>query len=251
MKQMTLLEHLEELRLRLIWSLAFFGCGIVLAFSQRTFFMEVVGYPHRYAMKKLGLASSLYVFRYQDSFISQFKVCLMAGFIISFPFIIYHALKFISAGLFPEERKKLVFLYLPFFLLLFVSGSLFSYFLLIPYGLHFLAFFGKEVGLTPMISFSEYVSFFVILTFITGLVFELPLVMAVLVRIGLLSSLDWRHKRRVAILVIFIVSAMITPTPDPLTQTLLAVPLIFLYEIGCWLSVFIEKGNLKPILPHP
>ena len=244
MNKLSLVEHLEELRRRLVWSLLFFLGGLLVAFSQRKFFLDLVNAPHRWAMQHLDLAPSQYVFRYQDAFISQFKVCLVFGFVLAFPFILHQILRFVMAGLFPQERKKLLYLYLPSFLILFLSGVSFAYFFLVPYGLHFLALFGTQVGLTPMINFNEYVSFLLILVLMTGSIFELPVVMALLVRIGMVSALTWRKKQKLAILIIFIGAAILTPTPDPLTQTLLAVPLILLYEVGYWVSVWIEKRKL-------
>ncbi len=244
MNKMSLVEHLEELRRRLIWSLVFFGGGLLLAFSQRKFFLDLVNVPHHWAMEHLNLPASQYVFRYQDAFISQFKICALFGFVLAFPFILYQILRFVTAGLFPQERRKLVFFYLPAFLILFLSGVSFAYFFLVPYGLHFLALFGTQVGLTPMINFNEYVTFLLILVLMTGSVFELPLGMALLVRMGVVSAVTWRKKQKLAILCIFIGAAILTPTPDPLTQTLLAVPLILLYECGYWLSVWIEKRKL-------
>ena len=244
MNKMSLVEHLEELRRRLIWSLVFFAGGLLLAFSQRKFFLDLVNSPHRWAMQHLDLPVSQYVFRYQDAFISQFKICALFGFVLAFPFILYQILGFVMAGLFPKERRKLLYLYMPSFLILFLSGVSFAYSFLVPYGLHFLALFGTQVGLTPMINFNEYVTLLLILVLLTGSIFELPLCMALLVRIGMVSAVTWRKKQKLAILIIFIGAAVLTPTPDPLTQTLLAVPLMILYESGYWLSVWIEKRKL-------
>lgn len=244
MNKMSLVEHLEELRRRLMWSLLFFLGGLLLAFAQRKFFLDLVNYPHRWAMQHLGLPSTQYVFRYQDAFISQFKICTLFGFVLAFPFILHQILRFVTAGLFLQERRKLLCLYLPSFLILFLSGASFAYFFLIPYGLHFLALFGTQVGLTPMINFNDYTSFFLLLVLVTGCIFELPLLMALLVRLSVISASVWRAKRRVAVLTMFIVAAVVTPTPDPFNQLLLALPLIILYEIGIWLSVWIEKRKL-------
>ncbi|MBI3018851.1 MAG: twin-arginine translocase subunit TatC [Deltaproteobacteria bacterium] len=244
MNKMSLAEHLEELRRRLMWSLLFFFGGLLLAFSQRKFFLDLANVPHRWAMGHLNLPASQYVFRYQDAFISQFKVCVVFGFILVFPFILHQILRFVMAGLFPQERKKLLYFYLPSFLILFLSGAAFAYFFLVPYGLHFLALFGTQVGLTPMINFNEYVTLLLILVLMTGSIFELPVMMALLVRIGVVSARTWRKKQKLAILIIFIGAAVLTPTPDPLTQALLAVPLIILYESGYWVSVWIEKRKL-------
>ena len=241
MQSMSLIDHLEELRRRVAWSLLFFLGGVVVAFLYRPFFLKITTYPHEWAMNAAGLSPSLYVFSYQDGFVSQLKICLVVGFILSFPFILYHLLRFVMAGLFLEEQRKLLYVYLPASLILFSCGALFSYFFLIPYGLRFLILFGSQVGLNPNIGLSSYVSLFILLIVVAGLMFELPLVMALLVRIGLLSANDWKQKRRHAILTIFIVSAIVTPTPDPFNQCLMAGPLIVLYEVGCLMSSFVEK----------
>ncbi len=241
MQSMSLIQHLEELRRRVAWAMGFYLVGLMIAFIERSFFMKIVTYPHDWAMKSLGMAPSLYVFSYQDNFISQFKICMVVGFVLSFPMILYHALQFVMAGLFPKERKQLLYMYLPSSLMLFISGALFSFFLIIPYGLKFLVTFGTEAGLHPNIGFNSYVTLFVILIVVSGLMFELPLVMALLARIGFVSSLAFRQKRRHAVLAIFVLSAIVTPTPDPLTLLLLAGPLILLYELGCLISGMIER----------
>ena len=227
---MTLSQHFEELRKRLKMALLFFGAATVAAFLFRTFFLDLVKWPHEWASAKLNLPAAVFVFRYQDHFLSQMKICCMAGFILAFPFILYQGLKFILSGLFTQE-KRLLFSYLFPFLFLFILGVLFSYFILIPHGFYFLSLYGVRVGLQPMINFNDYVSLFLVLVLVGGLVFELPLVMVFLVRIGLLSVEDFRKKRRHAILIILIVGAILTP-PDPFTQLIMAVPLIFLYEVG-------------------
>lgn len=240
---MTLAEHFEELRLRLKWGLFFFATATIAAFIFRTFFLDLVKQPHVWAAAKLNLPAAVFVFRYQDHFVSQMKICCAAGFILAFPFILYQALKFVFAGLFPNERKT-IFSYLFPFLFLFILGVFFSYFILIPYGFYFLSLYGIQVGLQPIINFNDYVSLFMVLMLAGGLVFELPLVMVFLARIGLVTVSDFRKKRRHAILITLIVSAILTP-PDPFTQLILGVPLILLYEVGLFFANFL--GQRKPL----
>lgn len=227
---MTLAEHFEELRKRLKIALLFFGGATAGAFLFRHFFLNLVRWPHEWASAKLNLPPAVFVFRYQDHFISQMKICCMAGFILAFPLILYQGLKFILSGLLAQE-KKILFSYIFPFLFLFIIGVLFSYFILIPYGFYFLSLYGIGVGFQPMINFNDYVSLFLVLILMGGLVFELPLLMVFLVRIGFLEADDFKNKRRHAILITLIVSAILTP-PDPFTQLMMAIPLIFLYEIG-------------------
>ena len=239
--KMSLTAHLEELRRRLIYSLLFVVGGFLIAFYEYRFFLKMIVYPHEWAMGRLHLATTLFVFRYQDSVMAQFKLCLIVGLFIASPFILYHGLKFVSAGLYEREKKSL-FLYLPFFIFLFCGGCVFGYFFLIPYGLQFLASFGQDVGLVSMMSFSDYMSFFFILTFTVGAIFELPLIMLIPVRLGLFDSVQYKKKRKYAILGAFIIGGILTP-PDPVTQFLLAGPLLLLYELGYFLSVLVEKKS--------
>lgn len=240
MSRMPLVAHLVELQRRLKICLVFFGGGLVVAFFLRQILLDMVRRPHQWAMGQMNLADTIYVFRYQDNFIIQLKICIVAALVLSFPCILYQGLKFIEPGLLPQERKSLFFIYLPALLLLFLSGAVFSYFLLIPYGLYFLVLFGTQGGLFPLISFSDYVSLFLMLIVVSGLIFELPLLMMLLTNFGFVSAGTFRQKRRLAILIFVIVAAIVTP-PDPVTQILLAIPLIFLYEIGIMGALFLEK----------
>ncbi|MBI2608452.1 MAG: twin-arginine translocase subunit TatC [Deltaproteobacteria bacterium] len=240
-RDMSLISHLEELRYRLIYSILFFILGTCIAFLGRGFFLTIVKEPHMWAMSKLHIQEALYVFRYQENFMGQLKLCMVAGAILSFPFLLFHFLKFVGAGLYDHEKRKL-YIFLPFFFFLFVMGVLFGYFLMIPYGLYFLMSFGQDVGLAPLISFSDYINLFFLLTFVTGIVFELPLLMLFLSRLGLVDLKTFKSKRRYAIVSAFILGAIFTP-PDPVTQIFLAGALIMLYECGCVLVTCFSKDK--------
>lgn len=231
MIKMSLRAHLTELQRCLKYSLIFWGVGFAIALWWRRVLLEMVQYPHTWAMKKLNLASTVYVFRYQDNFISQLKICALAGFILSFPFILHQGLKFISPGLHDHEKKTFLSIYLPAFVLLFLSGAVFSYFFLIPYGLYFLILFGTQVNLFPLISFVDYISLFLMMILVSALTFQLPLLMIALTRLGIVSLETFQKNRKIYILIAFISAAILTP-PDPVTQLILVVPLILLYEIG-------------------
>ena len=138
MERMSFRAHLIELQRRLKFSLLFWGIGFSISVLLRDHLMAIVRYPHQWAMDKLKLAPTLYVFSYQDSVILQFKIFAFSGFVMAFPFILYQLLQFVAPGLLDKEKKPLIYIYLPAFLLLFLLGALFSYFFLVPYGLYFL-----------------------------------------------------------------------------------------------------------------
>ncbi len=245
-QKMSVVAHLEELRRRLIYSLLFIGGGFLIAFAKRQFFLKIVTEPHEWAMEKLNLPTTLFVFRYQDNFMAQLKLCFIVGAFIACPFILYQILKFVSAGLYEHEKKSFL-LYFPFFILLFCMGCIFGYFFLIPYGLEFLASFGQDAGLVSMMSFSDYMTFFFLLTLTIGFIFELPLAMLIPVCFGLFEASEYKKKRKHAILGAFIVGGILTP-PDPVTQLLLTGPLILLYEVGYFLSRFVEKKRMSSVI---
>ena len=246
---MSLVEHLEELRRRLFWCLIFWAIGICFALYFRHFFIELILKPHAWAMGSLDQKSSLHIFRYQDNFIAQLKIALTIGFLISFLPILFQVLSFISAGLYPKEKQKLFFTYLPALFILFLVGGAFGYFYLIPYGLYFLAQFGLDVGLTQVIGFGDYISLFLLLVLLTGVLFELPVFMVLLTRLGWVNALFWRRQRSFAIFSSFVLGAILTP-PDPVTQIFMAVPLIILYEAGIWTTYLLEKKS-KEMLSLP
>ena len=238
---MSLSAHLEELRKRFVISLCYLSGTSAIAFIFRKKLFQLVSYPHDWVMHKLGLPGRLYVFNYQDNFMIQFKICLIVGLFLACPFIFFQIYKFASEALTVSERK-IVWVNIPFFCVLFMSGALFGYFYLIPYSLMFLMSFGQDLGLTPIINFQDYVSLFFLLTFITGLIFEVPLIMLILAKLNIFAAKDYKGKRRYAILIAFIVGAILTP-PDPISQIILAFCLIFLYELGCILAYFAERNK--------
>lgn len=247
MSNMSLRAHLIELQRRLKISLLFFGVGLVIAFIFRHPLLTFVRAPHQWAMSKLNLASTVYVFRYQDNFIAQIKVCIVAGFIFAFPFILFQIFKFIQPGLLPRERKMLFGMYMPALLALFLCGAAFSYTLLIPYGLHFLILFGTQAGLFPLISFTDYISLFVILMLMSALIFELPVIMVLMTSMGFVSAHSFKKNRRYAILMSVVMAAILTP-PDPVTQLFMAVPLVVLYEVGAVLATLVEKRKSPDLI---
>ncbi len=162
------------------------------------------------------------------------KLGVLTGLALSTPVFLYEIAMFIAPGLSKKERKWL-YLLLPFSLLSFAAGVAFGYYILLPPAIGFLLNFGGDIA-TPLIRVGSYVNLITMLLFWMGVVFELPIVMFGLARIGIITPKQIGSKRRYAVIGAFIVGAMITPTFDPVNQSLVAGPIIVLYEVGYWLS---------------
>ena len=173
----------------------------------------------------------------QEPFLTYLKVSMIAGLVIASPWVFYQLWQFIAAGLFPHERK-FVYLYGTLSGVLFLVGVVFCFYLVFPFVLKFLLGFNKMLGVEPQIRLSEWISFAVTLPLLFGVSFQLPLVMLFLERLSIFEMTDYREKRRMAVLVIAILSMFLTPA-DPISMLLMMLPLIGLYELGiglCMLS---------------
>jgi sec-independent protein translocase protein TatC len=160
-----------------------------------------------------------------------FMVCLVSGLVLASPWVFYQAWAFVAAGLYRHERSY-VKKYLPFSLGLFLAGVFLCFFFVLPITLSFLLQFNVWLGVAPTLRLSEWMGFATILPLIFGLAFQTPLVMLFLERISVFSVDDFRAKRKMAILVITVAAAVLTPGQDPFSMLLLAVPMILLYELG-------------------
>ncbi|MDP0490622.1 MAG: twin-arginine translocase subunit TatC [Verrucomicrobiota bacterium JB023] len=175
-----------------------------------------------------------------EGFMLSIKLAFFAGIVISFPLLLYYLLQFILPGLHEHEQKAL-FPALGIGFLLFLTGVLFAYFIILPNVLNFFYEYNGELGVQNDWRIGYYISFATQFVLIFGLAFELPVVVMTLVKIGILSHDMMKGTRSYAILAIFIIAAIITPTPDAFTLCLLAVPMYVLYEICIWLSYFHDK----------
>jgi len=160
-----------------------------------------------------------------------FMVCLVAGLVIASPWVFYQLWAFVAAGLYRHERHY-VTKFLPVSLGLFLSGVFLCFFWVLPVTLTFLLEFNVWLGIEPTLRLADWMSFATILPLIFGICFQTPLVMLFLALIGIFTSADFRSKRRIAILVMMVIGAVITPSQDPISMLMLAVPMILLYEIG-------------------
>ncbi len=192
------------------------------------------------ARKDMVFMSSL---KPTETFMLAIKLSVFSGIIISFPFLLFFILQFVVPGLKPKERKALF----PALLIgfgLFLGGVFFCYYSVLPKALDFFFEYGKDMGVQNEWRIGEYISFATQFTLIFGLSFELPVVVMTLVKIGILSYETMRNTRSYAIISIMVVAAVITPTGDALTLSMLAVPMVILYEICIWLAYFSRKKEL-------
>lgn len=236
---MPLGAHLEELRRRVVYSLISIVLCFILCWFFKVQILDMAKRPHKFAMEKVGLSTELQVLSYQEGFYAYMKLCFITSVFLAYPFVIYQIWQFVSAGLYKKEQRY-VLLFLPVSYAAFVVGGLFGYFLLIPFGLQFLiGILGP--GIQPIITMKDYVSFVFMLTVALGLVFQLPLVMLLLSKIRFITPDKFIAWRKYAILVIFIIAAIVTP-PDPFTQSMTAIPMIVLYELGILIARPTKKG---------
>lgn len=234
--KMSLTEHLVELRIRLTRSLIALGIGFAGCYYFKDRIFDIVTRPLTQVLPK---NSYLIYTGLTEAFFTYMKVAFFASLIITSPFILYQIWKFIAPGLLPTERKYVV----PFVIsssLLFITGVLFGYFIALPPAFEFFVSFNNQY-LQAMLSFKDYLSLFVTFLLGFGLSFELPIFIFFLTKLGIVDAKMLSKQRRYAILVIFIVAAILTPSPDALSQVLMAIPLMFLYEISIFVSKFAEK----------
>jgi sec-independent protein translocase protein TatC len=227
--QMTLVEHLDELRSRLVKSAL--GIGICTALA---FFITPWLFDRMIAMAPENI-KTLYFRSPPEGFMTFFSVALMAGVGLSSPVILFHIIRFVTPAL-TRREKRLLFSFLPLVALFFGLGVSFGYFVTVPFALKYLLSFTLGGLIQPLIDVGEYISFITTFLLWMGFAFELPIVIFFLSKIGLLSVPRLRAYRKYAILAAFVIAAVITPTPDPLNQCLVAIPLWILYEVGIVLA---------------
>lgn len=236
--EMPFLDHLEELRWRLIKCIVSIFIGAIIVYFFASEVMQLLVRPHNLIAK----SSKLIFLEPTGGFMVHLEIALFGGIIISLPVIFFQLWKFIAPGLYERERSWVIIIIFVS-TLSFLIGASFAYLVMIPIGLKFLLGFQSEL-LTANLTIQKYLSFVLTLVFVSGMIFELPLVSFFLTKIGLLNPRFLREKRRYGIVVILILAALLTP-PDLMTQVLLAVPLVLLYEISILVSYFTSRGT-KP-----
>lgn len=236
---MSLGDHLEELRSRLILALIGLGIGAVLSLCFGTHLMKLMQLPYnRLAERPLTVLAPA------EAFVGYMKVSLIAGLVLSSPWVIYHLWAFVAAGLYDKE-KKYIHVAVPFCVILFISGALFFFFVVAPISLRFFLGFGKLVGVEGYWTFKSYISFMTTLMLVFGVAFQMPVAIFFLNRTGLVSIEALCHSRKFVLLGVFILAAVATP-PDVISQITLGLPLYFLFELGILISRFAaRKDRLK------
>ena len=179
-----------------------------------------------------------------------FMVCVVAGLVLASPWVFYQLWAFVAAGLYRHERHY-VTTFLPFSLGLFLTGVLLCFFVVLPITLSFLLEFNVWLGIEPTLRLADWMSFATILPLVFGVCFQTPLVMFFLALIGIFSVEDYRAKRKMAILIIVIAGAVLTPGQDPFSQCLLAAPMILLYELGILLVSRSQAIEHAVVETHP
>ncbi|MDR7146917.1 twin-arginine translocase subunit TatC [Rhizobium sp. BE258] len=250
-KPQPLIEHLMELRRRLMWSIgAFFIAFIVCFFFAKHLFNYLV-YPYKLAVIWAGMdvdKAQLIYTAPQEFFFTQVKVAMFGGVVIAFPIIAAQIYKFVAPGLYKNERAA----FLPFLIaspILFLLGAALVYFFFTPMVMWFFLAMQQtpghgDVAISLLPKVSEYLSLIMTLVLSFGLVFQLPVITTLLARVGLLTSQWLAEKRKFAIVMAFIVAAVLTP-PDPMSQIGLALPTILLYEIAIHAARLVERQRAR------
>lgn len=227
--EMSLVNHLEELRRRIIICLIAVGISSVISYFYAQELVHFITAP----------AGKLYYMNPAEAFFTYLKVSFFAGFLISLPVLLHQVWSFVVPALTNNERTA-VGLLVPASVVLFFGGLAFSYYLVLPAGIKFFMGFATE-ELQPLFSLGQYLSFVISFLLPFGFIFELPLFILVLAKLGFISSAFLVAKRKIVLVLSFIIGAVISPTPDVFSQTMVAIPIVVLYEV----SILIVKYILR------
>lgn len=226
---MSVVDHLSELRTRLVIAIVAIIVGTLGAYYYVEDILQILVAP----------AGKLYYTKPTEAFFTYMKISLVAGCIVSSPVWFYQIWAFIVPAL-SKGEKRVTFMVVPTAVVLFVVGVLFSYYLVLPMAIQFFIGFGTD-ELQPLFSIGQYIDFVIAFILPFGITFELPLILIALGVLGILSSDRLREYRKMFILLAFIIGAAISPTPDMLSQTMIAGPMILLYEISYGVLRYIVK----------
>ena len=234
-EKLPITDHIEELRWRLIKCVIAVGVGFVATYAFKERIFEFLVAP---LARVLPENSHLIYTSLPEAFITYLKVAFFSGLVLSAPVIFYQLWKFIMPGLYENERRYV----LPFMIvatLFFVTGVSFAYYVVFPYGFQFFLGFQTD-SIAAMPAMKEYLGFVMKLMLAFGITFELPVIMFFLAKMGIVGPQVLKKNRKYAILIVFVVAAILTP-PDVISQTLLAIPLLILYEVSIWVTHFVRK----------
>lgn len=230
--KMSFTDHLGELRQRIIYVVLALLIATAIAFYFSDILLDLITAP----------ADNLHYISPAEAFLTQLKLAIIAGIILSLPVSLYNLIAFILPAL-ESAEKKYLFIFLPLALLLFTIGVLFAYFIILPLAYDFFINFARD-DLLAVITLQSYVSFALGLLLPFGLVFQLPLIVTILSNLELLTPDFMRANRKFAILITFLMGSLLTP-PDLISQGLLAGPLIILYEASIFISKMIYRKKSR------
>jgi len=238
---MSLGDHLEELRARILLSLVGIVPTLILCLVFGRYIIRFVEKPY---IDIMGTEARLQSLAPADGFVSYMKICFVSGLILASPWVFYHIWMFVSAGLY-EKEKKYVKIAVPFCAFLFISGAMFFIFLIAPLSMKFLITFNKSMlQISSNFTFKHYISFITILMLVFGIGFQTPILIFFLNKLGLVSIKALKSIRQYVFLGVFVVAAVATP-PDVISQVMLAVPLYVLYELGIIISYLSQRKKKK------
>lgn len=228
---MSLGDHIEELRRRIILALIGLAIGTIVGFTIGTRVIALMEEPY---INVMGTEARLQCLAPADGFASYMRISVMTGLLITSPWIFYHLWMFIAAGLYKHE-KRYIYYAIPFSTVLFVAGGAFAIFFIIPLTIKFLIIFNhKMLGIDSRFTFTKYISFVTGLMLVFGLGFQTPIAVLVTNKVGIVSIDALRKSRKYVLLALFVIAAIATP-PDFVSQIGLAIPLYLLFELGIFL----------------
>jgi sec-independent protein translocase protein TatC len=244
--QSSIIEHIIELRSRIIKSLIFFIIAFIISYLNASKIYNFLIQPYIIALGSNIGNKRLIFTALQETFITYLKLSFFSAFFFSFPVFLIQIWKFIAPGLYKNEKKTI----LPFLIatpILFIMGAMMAYYYIMPLAIKFFLSFETSnlqtsIPIQLEAKVSEYLSLIMVFIFAFGLSFELPILLVLLATIGLIDSKYLSDRRRYMIVIIFVIAAIITP-PDPISQIGLAIPLMFLYEISILVIKYIEKNK--------
>ncbi len=240
-EKMPLTSHLEELKTRLIRILVVVGIGFGFCYLFKEWSFRVITRP---LVDAMPAHSSMIFTGLPEAFFIHMKIAFFASLFLTAPYTLFQIWRFVSPGLYKKE-KRFVFPFVFFSTILFVGGILFGYFIALPPAFRFFVSFSTDF-LKPMISFREYLSLTLKFLLAFGICFEMPVFIFFLAKLGVVNAKMLSKKRRYAILIIFVVAAILTPSPDAISQILMAVPLMFLYEVSIFVAKFARREKPAP-----
>ncbi len=234
-REMTVLEHLQELRFRIIVSTVAILVGLVIAAGWLTWpIMHLLTDPAEITLNAITPG---------ETFFAYLQVARVTGVALAMPVIVYQILRFVMPALHPNERRY-VYAAVPAITIAFLIGLAFGFYLVVPFAVRYLMGFGGDV-VRAVWSVNAYLSFVSTLLFWIGVSFETPIFIFFLAKLGVVNARQLAHYRKFALIGAFVIGAIITPTPDPLNQTIVAVPLYLLYEFGIFLARFATPARVQ------